>query len=88
MAAPTLRVLVVDDDPDTVDSTLLVLEVWGYDPFGAYDGATALALAAERRPHVVLFDNAGTRIQKRADFPGDRASARGLMGSRGVRGAR
>ncbi|HZU38650.1 MAG TPA: response regulator [Gemmataceae bacterium] len=56
MAAQTLRVLVVDDDHDTVDSTKMVLEIWGYHPIGAYDGETALALAAEHQPHVVLFD--------------------------------
>jgi len=56
VATQTLRVLVVDDDHDTVDSSCLLLNAWGYDSISAYSGEAALALAAERHPHVVLFD--------------------------------
>ncbi len=56
MAAPTVRVLVVDDDRDTVDTTSFVIEAWGYQPLLAYDPETALTLASEHRPEAVLLD--------------------------------
>jgi CheY-like chemotaxis protein len=51
-----LRVLVVDDTADTVDSFLLLLQLWGYVGVAAYDGPGALDTARRERPDVVLLD--------------------------------
>jgi CheY-like chemotaxis protein len=50
------RVLVVDDNRDSVESLKMLLELWGHDVRSAYDGPTALAIAAEYRPGAVLLD--------------------------------
>src|SRR5262245_18866229 len=49
-------VLLVDDCADAVASLGILLRLWGYEPLGAHDGPTALALAATYRPDVVLLD--------------------------------
>jgi CheY-like chemotaxis protein len=49
-------VQVVDDDPDTADSSSLLLSFWGHRPVVAYDAETALAAALREKPHVVLLD--------------------------------
>jgi two-component system CheB/CheR fusion protein len=51
-----LRVLVVDDLRDATDSLGLLVKFWGFTPFVAYDGPTALALARNARPDVVLLE--------------------------------
>jgi CheY-like chemotaxis protein len=51
-----LRVLVVDDWPDTAESMAVLLRLWGHDVRIAHDGPTALAVAALYRPNVVLLD--------------------------------
>jgi PAS domain S-box-containing protein len=51
-----VRVLVVDDNIDTADSLALALRLSGQDVRVAYDGASALAIAAEIRPEAVLLD--------------------------------
>lgn len=51
-----LRILVVDDNRDAIDSLELLLESEGYEVFTAYDGETALALALAEQPQVVLLD--------------------------------
>jgi DNA-binding response OmpR family regulator len=50
-------ILVVDDDPKTVDVVRLYLEDAGCDVAVAYDGPTALIVArSERRPDLVVLD--------------------------------
>jgi CheY-like chemotaxis protein len=51
-----LRVLVVDDQRDTADVMALLVGHWGHEAQRAYDGATALGMAARRAPDVVLLD--------------------------------
>jgi len=53
---PRLRVLVVDDCPDTCKSLRLLLRSWGYDSREAIDGEAALSLAAGFLPEVVFLD--------------------------------
>ena len=53
---PKRCVLVVDDHPDTVDAEALLLEMLGQTVLRAYDGASALRLARERRPEIVFLD--------------------------------
>ena len=52
----SLRVLVVDDDPDNADSLALLLRLRGHDARVAYDGAAALVSVKERPADVVLMD--------------------------------
>jgi CheY-like chemotaxis protein len=51
-----LRVLVVDDCPETAASFCALLGVLGHEARAANDGPTALALAAEFRPDAALVD--------------------------------
>ncbi|MEU8030090.1 response regulator transcription factor [Streptomyces sp. NPDC049099] len=50
------RVLVVEDDPQLVRALVINLQARHYGVDAAPDGATALRLAAARRPDVVLLD--------------------------------
>jgi CheY-like chemotaxis protein len=51
-----LRVLVVDDNRDAADTLCLLASLWGHDARPAYDGASALRVAAEHPPDIVLCD--------------------------------
>src|SRR5262249_13193589 len=53
---PMLRILVVDDDPDTNESMACVLRLWGHEAFTARDGAAAVKAADQFRPDVLLLD--------------------------------
>jgi CheY-like chemotaxis protein len=58
-AQPTgnaLRVLVVDDNVDTVTTLALLVEQSGHDVRTAYDGPSVLEAALDYRPNVVLLD--------------------------------
>ncbi|MFJ4322653.1 response regulator [Streptomyces tricolor] len=50
------RVLVVEDDPQLVRALVINLQARHYGVDAAPDGATALRLAAVRRPDVILLD--------------------------------
>ena len=49
-------ILVVDDDRKTVDLIRLYLEKDGYRVLVAYDGHTAINLARNRRPGLIILD--------------------------------
>jgi DNA-binding response OmpR family regulator len=49
-------VLCVDDDPDMVAVIKVVLEAEGYECRTAENGETALAMALEEKPSLVLLD--------------------------------
>jgi two-component system CheB/CheR fusion protein len=51
-----LRVLVVDDSPETASSFCALLDALGHEARAANDGPTALALAEEVRPGAALVD--------------------------------
>jgi DNA-binding response OmpR family regulator len=51
-----VRILVVDDDPDTREELRLLLEEEGYTVLEARDGKTALSVAAAELPDLVLQD--------------------------------
>jgi CheY-like chemotaxis protein len=53
---PPLRVLVIDDCPDTTASMTQLLRLWGHEARVAGDGPGGLAAAAAFRPDVVLLD--------------------------------
>ncbi|MFJ1731686.1 response regulator [Streptomyces sp. NPDC088254] len=50
------RVLVVDDEPQIVRALVINLRARKYEVDAAFDGATALQLAAARHPDVVVLD--------------------------------
>jgi CheY-like chemotaxis protein len=53
---PKLRVLVVDDNLDAVETLAMLLALWGHDVRSAGDGPTAVETAVAHRPDVVLLD--------------------------------
>ncbi|MGH8260778.1 MAG: response regulator [Steroidobacteraceae bacterium] len=50
------RILIVDDNPDIIESTSLILELAGYAVRSALSGQAALDLAPAFRPSIVLLD--------------------------------
>ena len=50
------NVLLVDDDPDFVEATKLILEKGGYDVSVAYDGNEGFAAVKANRPDVIDLD--------------------------------
>jgi len=50
------RVLLVDDEPDFVDTISLRLQANGYEVIPAHDGETALEIAGSRPVDVILLD--------------------------------
>ena len=53
---PCLRVLVVDDNVDTVTTLAMLVQESGHDVRTAYDGSSVLEAALDYRPNVVLLD--------------------------------
>ena len=53
---PGRKILVVDDQVDTVQSLAELLEIWGHMIRVAYDGRTALELMHAFHPDIVLLD--------------------------------
>jgi CheY-like chemotaxis protein len=56
MASAPLRVLVVDDWPDMIESMATLLRLWGHDVRTARDGPEALGVATAYHPDVTLVD--------------------------------
>jgi len=54
--ADRAKVLVVDDDPDVVEATRLILERNGYQVVTAEDGGKGLAQVRAERPDVIVLD--------------------------------
>jgi CheY-like chemotaxis protein/anti-sigma regulatory factor (Ser/Thr protein kinase) len=72
-----LKVLVVDDNVDTVLSFTMLLKASGHDVRAAHDGPTAVQVALDFRPDVVLLDiglpglngyEVAKRIRQQPDF--------------------
>jgi len=53
---PSLRVLVVDDNPDTVTTLAMLVRESGHEVRTVFDGSAVLEAALDFRPHVVLLD--------------------------------
>jgi CheY-like chemotaxis protein len=93
----SVRVLVVDDCPDTTESLRMLLSMWGHAVCVAGDGAEALDAAVAFGPEVVLLDIAlpgmdGYQVAARLrQLPGLRdvtlVAATGLGQARDVRRA-
>ena len=54
--ALTRRILLIDDNRDAADSMAILLRLAGHEVRTAYDGQTALALARQQLPEVVICD--------------------------------
>lgn len=54
--APLKRVLVVDDNQPSAQTLGWAMELYGYDVRTCYDGKSALAVAADFHPELVLLD--------------------------------
>jgi CheY-like chemotaxis protein len=52
----SLRIVVIDDNVDLVESMLSVLQLLGHDAYGATSGTEGVRLAEEKRPDVALVD--------------------------------
>jgi PAS domain S-box-containing protein len=55
-ARPSWRILVADDSQDGADSLAFLLRAAGHEVNTAYDGRSAIRMAEELRPDVVLLD--------------------------------
>jgi len=55
-AMRSLRVLVVDDNADAADMFVMMLGLWGHSARPAYTGSSALRVAQDMKPDVVLLD--------------------------------
>ena len=51
-----LRIVVIDDNTDLVESLLSVLQLLGHDAWGATTGADGVRLVEEKRPDVAFVD--------------------------------
>ena len=51
-----MRILIADDDPDTVDSQALLLRKIGYEAITCTHGADVMPLVEEHHPDVLLID--------------------------------
>jgi len=51
-----MKILVVDDHPDSVDSLCRLLETYGHETACAYDGRQALDVFRQFEPAVVVLD--------------------------------
>lgn len=59
---PRLRILIVEDQVDSADTLAVVLRLEGHDVRVAYDGESALDVAASFAPDVALLDIALPRL--------------------------
>jgi len=50
------KILVVDDDPDLVDATSMILKSKKYDVSVAYDGVEGLEKARNEKPDLIVLD--------------------------------
>lgn len=53
---PKPKILVVDDDPDFVEATRIILEANGYEVISASDGSEGLLMVREEKPDLVILD--------------------------------
>ena len=56
LARRTLRILIADDDYDTVNTLTVILRDEGHEVFGVHDGASVVPLTRKLRPDAVILD--------------------------------
>lgn len=52
----SIKILVVDDDPDILDAVGTILQFQGYEVITARDGLEGLAKLREEKPHLMILD--------------------------------
>ncbi len=52
----TKKILVVDDDPDLVETTSIMLKAKNYDVIAAYGGIEGLEKARNEKPDLIVLD--------------------------------
>src|ERR1041384_2441600 len=50
------KILVIEDEAETLDNLVLMLEMEGFQPFGAPNGRVGVTLAKKELPDVILCD--------------------------------
>ena len=70
MNKESCKVLVVDEDRDNADTTLMLLQMWGHEAEAAYSAEDALTAAITLDPDVVLID-LGRPIANGFDLAGE-----------------
>ncbi len=50
------KILIIDDDPDIVEATRVVLETKGYEVEHARDGSIGLEMIKEDKPDLIILD--------------------------------
>ena len=50
------KILIIDDEPDIVETLTFMLEARNYDVISAYDGAEGLVKVKSEKPDVALLD--------------------------------
>ena len=53
---PTKRILIVDDEPDLLETIQINLEMEGYETLVAYDGFRGLDRARNENPDLIILD--------------------------------
>lgn len=53
---PALRILIADDDADTVSTLKVILLDEGHEVYGVHDGASVVPLTRKLRPDAVILD--------------------------------
>jgi len=56
MAEKKIKILVIDDDPDFVRATGMVLESAGYDVVAAFSGSEGLEKSGSEKPDLYIID--------------------------------
>jgi DNA-binding response OmpR family regulator len=56
MKLPSLRILVADDNADTVESLAMLLQLEGHETVVCYDGIQAVDLSLGRCPQMAILD--------------------------------
>jgi DNA-binding NarL/FixJ family response regulator len=56
MSAPEKRILIIEDDPQTRENLITILEMEGFEPSGAANGRRGVELALRDKPDLILCD--------------------------------
>ena len=56
MSKEPCKVLVVDEDRDNADTTIMLLQMWGHEAEAAYSSENAVSAATTLDPDVILID--------------------------------
>ncbi len=56
MPEPAAKILIIDDDPDFVEATQVVLDASNYEVISASDGEEGLKKAKTEKPDLILLD--------------------------------